>query len=466
MADHPPRLPDEEISNEARRIIAEKEPAAQRASTPVRLVIAKSAGVFHWTPEGRKLYDYTSGTLVANLGHNHAEWHRALMKYMGWNVTPSDEESFPATPLTATHAVTGIEAQAVRRLLANLHSKPGGKRLEQILWATTGTDAVHKALRAALAFDPRRDVILATRGGFHGHRGLAEAVSGDDNSPNRDPRVRFISFPREECLDITMRDSAFDPAPYRAEIEDVASTLVERQIACLITEPYLGASGSYHPPRAYLQALQEFCRKNRILFILDEAQSNFGRTGQMYALRTYGIEPDILVLGNGLGNGIPVSCAVGRSEVLGALGPGQGADTFSANPLACAAVLATLDVFEGRNVLKYTRRASDVVEEGLLKLKEIPFVKHVRGELGGMIWGLEIGEFGGKPPTEVAYSCVAAAYRGDEKGRAVHLAAPLAGKMIRIAPPLVITEEEARESTEALYDCFKGLEKELSSPAS
>lgn len=455
--------PREELSDEARKIIASKEPAAQRVPLTARPVIAKSSGVYHWTPEGRKLFDYTSGSLVANLGHNHVEWVRSLLKNMGWNSIPSgDEESFPATPLTATHAITAIEAQAVRRLLANLHSKPGGKRLERILWATTGTDAVHKALQAALAFDPGRQILLATRGGFHGHRGLAEAVSGDENSPNRDPRVRFVSFPREECQDITMRDSPFDPAPYRAELEGLAAKPEGPKIAALITEPYLGASGSYHPPRAYLQTIQDFCRKNGILFILDEAQSNFGRTGQMYALRTYGIEPDLLVLGNGLGNGIPVSCVAGRADVLGSLAPGQGADTFSANPLACAAVLATLDVFEGRNILKYTRRASDIIEEGLLKLKEIPFVRHVRGELGGMIWGLEIGEAGGKSAGDVAHACVAAAYRGDAKGRALHLAAPLAGRMIRIAPPLVITEEEARESVEALYDCFKALEKELS----
>ncbi len=460
MAVEPIRHPGEEMSNEARKLVAEREPLAQRAPSPTLPVIARSAGVFHWTPEGRRLYDYTSGTLVANLGHNHAEWHRSLMTYMGWGAPAREEESFQATPLTATHAITGIETQAVRRLLASLHSKPGGKRLEQVLWAATGSDAVHKALRAALAFDPKREVILATRGGSHGNKGLSEAVSGDENDRNRDPRVRFIPFPREECLDITMRDSAFDAAPYRSELEDLPSKVEGRGIACLITEPYLGI-GSYHPPRAYLQALQEFCRKNAVLFILNEAQSNFGRTGQMFAYRTYGIEPDLLVLGHGLGNGIAASCVVGRKDVLSALAPGAGADTFSANPLACAAVLATLDVFEGRNVLKHTRRASDVIEEGLLKLKEIPFIKHVRGELGGMIWGLEIGGFAGKSPDEVANACVLAAYRGDEKGRAVHLAGPLAGRMIRIAPPLVITEDEAHDSVEALHDCLKAVEKDL-----
>ena len=460
MAVEPIRLPGEELSNEARRIAAETESPAQRAPTPILPVIAKSAGVFHWTPEGRRIYDYTSGTLVANLGHNHAEWLRALMNYMGWNASPRMDEPLPATPLTATHAVTILEAQASRRLLANLQSKPGGKRLERVLWATTGSDAAHKALRAALAFDPGREIIVATRGGSHGNKGLAESVSGDESSPHRDPRVRFVSFPRQECMDITLRDSPFDPAPYRAELESLAANPGGSRIACLITEPYLGI-GSFHPPRAYLQSLQEFCRKTGALFILNESQSNFGRTGQMFAFRTYGIEPDLLILSHGLGNGIAASCVAGRSDVLSALPPAEAADTFSANPLACAAVLATLDVFERRNILKYARRASDIIEEGLLRLKEIPFVRYVRGELGGMIWCLEIGDFGGRPAEAVASACVLAAYRGDEKGRAVHLEGPLAGRMIRIAPPLVITTDEAQDSLDALYDCFKSVEREL-----
>jgi 4-aminobutyrate aminotransferase-like enzyme len=125
-------------------------------------------------------------------------------------------------------------------------------------------------------------------------------------------------------------------------------------------------------------------------------------------------------------------------------------------------VLATLDVFERRDILGHARRVSPVLEAGLVRLKEIPFVRHVRGEEGGVVWGVEIGEFGGRPAPEVADACVLAAYRGDAKGRAVHLMGPLAKKVLRIAPPLVITEEEARESADALYECFRALERELS----
>src|SRR5918999_936810 len=110
--------------------------------------------------------------------------------------------------------------------------------------------------------------------------------------------------------------------------------------------------------------LQEFCREHDLVFILDEVQSNFGRTGDLFAYETYGLEPDVVVLGKGLGNGVPVAAAVGRSDLFAALDYGEGSDTWSANPLCCAAVLATLDAFAEADVIGPAREASAVIEEG------------------------------------------------------------------------------------------------------
>ena len=446
----------ENQSNRIRRVIAGHEPIALRTYTPTQVAIAKSRGVFHWTADGRRLFDYTSGVLVANLGHNPIEWQRRFLGYMGWLQVPSGTGYFEATPLTAYNAIAQVEADAVRRLTANLQSKPGGRRLEQVLWAASGSEAIQKALWASIARDPKRDLILATRDGFHGKKGLAEAVTGSERDKNRDPRVRFISFPKDECRDVSLRDAPFDPAPYRAELEAIKSE--GRGIACLITEPYLGGGGSYHPPAAYLQMLQEFCRSNDVVFILDEIQANFGRTGDMYAFETYGLEPDIVVLGKGLGNGVPAACAVGRADVFGALGYGAASDTFSANPLCCAAVLATLDVFESHDVLGEARKSSKIIEDGLVGLKALPFVEHVRGEKGGMVWGIEVAAFEGRTASEIANACVLSAYLGDGQGRAIHIMGPLANSVIRIAPPLTITETEARESVAALATCLANLQ--------
>src|SRR5690348_16521822 len=142
--------------------------------------------------------------------------------------------------------------------------------------------------------------------------------------------------------------------------------------------------------------VQQFCREMDIVFILDEVQSNFGRTGRMFAFETYGIEPDVVVLGKGLGNGVPVAAAVGRADVFASLDYGEGSDTWSANPLNAAAVLATLDEFAARDVLAEARRVSAAIEAGLLRLKRLPFVAHVRGEDGGMVWGVEMRDHAGR----------------------------------------------------------------------
>jgi 4-aminobutyrate aminotransferase-like enzyme len=289
-------------------------------------------------------------------------------------------------------------------------------------------------------------MIVATRFGFHGKKGLANAVTGSEADSERDPRVRFVTFPTTECRDVSLRDGPFDPAPYQQELDALLHQF-GRKIGTLITEPYLGGGGSYHPPKAYHQLLQRFCRDNDIVFILDEVQSNFGRTGSMFAFETYGLEPDIVVLGKGLGNGIPVAAAVGRADIFGALEYGEGSDTWSANPLCCAAVLATLDEFASRDVLGEMHRSSAVIERGLVELKELPFVAAIRGERGGMVWGVETRDHAGRTAAEWANALVLACYQGDGPASdGIHLLGPLAKKVVRIAPPCVITPDEAAAS--------------------
>jgi 4-aminobutyrate aminotransferase-like enzyme len=445
---------DEIESNRARDLVAALEPRALRTYTPTQAVLARASGPYLWTPEGRRLYDFTSGVLVANLGHNSSSWLKRFFEYMSWQgVGAAGTDSyFSALPMNAYNAVTPVETEAVRRLTTLLQSRPGGRRLQQILWAASGSEAIQKALWAALARDEKRDIILATRHGFHGKKGLAGAVTGCETDHDRDPRVRFISFPQAECTDVADRGKPFDAAPYEREL-DALQREFGRRLGVLITEPYLGSAGSYHPPAAYLQLLERFCRAHDIAFILDEVQSNFGRTGRMFAFETYGIEPDLVVMGKGLGNGVPVAAVAGRAELFGALAYGEGSDTWSANPLGCAGVLATLDEFAAHDWVAHCRRVSAIVEKGLVRLQELPFVARVRGENGGMVWGLEMRDHAGKTATEWALSGVLACYRGLD-GQGIHLLGPLAQKVLRIAPPLILSEAEAVAALDLFYRCL------------
>jgi 4-aminobutyrate aminotransferase-like enzyme len=442
----------EERSNAVREVIASNEPHSLRTYTPSQAVLAKSAGVFHWTPEGRRLFDFTSGVLVANLGHNPKRWMSRLASYLGWNAATfasMEDGFFQAVSLTAYNALTKIEAEASKRLIANLQSCPGGQRLNTVMWAASGSEAVQKALWACLQRDPKRQGILATRFGFHGKKGLSGAVTGSENDPDRDPRVHFISFPREECSDLDQPAKAFDPAPYRQELNRIWSE-TKGGIGCLITEPYLGGGGSYHPPAEYLPLLQEFCREHDILFILDEVQSNFGRTGRMYAFESYGIEPDFVCLGKGLGNGIPVSAAVGRRDVCDPMAYGATSDTWSANPLSCAAVLATLDEFESTKILERTRQLHDIFVEGLRRLKQTKLIVNLRGE--GMVFGLECGAHKDRTPNQVANAIIERCYLGNQDNDGIHLLGPLASCVIRVSPPMCMTDDDAKHSLQLLFE--------------
>jgi 4-aminobutyrate aminotransferase-like enzyme len=443
------------------------------------MVLARSAGVFHWTPEGRRLYDYSSGVLVANLGHNPLRWMQRLANYMGWSAAlngktgdgqgagtlplslpisnvdaTSADVFFSAAPLTAYNAVTPIEAEACARLVRNVQSWTGGKRLDTVMWAASGSEAIQKALWACLHRDETRDLIIATRYGFHGKKGLAGAVTGCETDHDRDPRVKFISFPMREVDDVSKYGGPIDLAPYRKELEDLWQAYGKR-INCLITEPYLGGGGSYHPPSDYLQLLQNFCRNNDVLLILDEVQANFGRTGRMFAFEKYGLEPDFVALGKGLGNGVPVSAVVGRGDIMGSLKYGEASDTWSANPLGCAAVLATLDEFEATDVLEHTRRLTPVYFDGLNRLKETGLISKVRGE--GLVFGIECADRGNLQSKQVAVEIVKAAYLGLPDGDGIHLLGPLAGNVIRISPPNVITLAQARDSLNLLYEVVSRL---------
>ena len=449
----------ESQSNDVRRRLNRTEPKGLRTYTPSLAVVARSAGCYHWTPEGRKLADFTSGVLVANLGHNPVRWWQRVWQYMQFPDLDAAKDAFASMmPLTSYNAATLLEVECCERLLANMRAQRGGNRMEQVLWAASGSEAIQKSLWAAMRVTPGRDMVLSTRRGFHGKKGLANAVTGSEEDADRDPRVCFISFPIDECRDVRVRREKINLTKYEQELQRAADELGER-IGCLITEPYLGGSGSYHPQPEYLQLLERFCREREIIFILDEIQSNFGRTGPMYAYTRYGLEPDIVCLGKGLGNGVPVSAAVGRADVLGTLDYGHGSDTWSAFPLGSAAVLATLDEFESTDVLAQGQRLSAVLEQGLERLKETGVVANVRGE--GCVWGIECCEVGAHTARDVANACVKTCYLGDRHGRAVHLLGPLSSKVLRVAPPLVMPVDEAQQYLDTMYELFRDLAKQL-----
>lgn len=381
--------------------------------TPTQVVVDRAKGVYLWTVDGRRLVDFASGVLVTNLGHQHKGFLKAWSRHLG------------KQPLNAYNMITLTAIQASSRLIESMQSA----RLQKVLWAASGAEGVQKAMWCALARSPERPIMLATRKGYHGKKGLADEVTGETS---RNPNVRWITFPTAP-----EHDEAF----VSAEL-DALHAEFPGKIALLITEPYLGAAGSYHPPEWYLATLQRWCNAHDVPFLLDEVQSCFGRTGAMYAFQKYGVEPDMVILGKGLANGEPASVVVGRADLIDALDYGQGSDTFSATPSACAAVCATLDVFEDEKIVQHASKMAKKMEKRLRQLKDkFGWIEEVRGE--GLVYGIEMRD------AEIANRAVLAAYEGNGK-RGVHFLGPLAKKVLRVSPPLVISPDELDEAVELI----------------
>jgi len=410
--------PEEAKGNRLRREYAACVGRGLSTFTPSQAAIIRAKGVYLWTADKRRLTDFASGVLVTNLGHAHKGFERAWRKHR------------KGLPLSAYNFITPKTVEASRRLIDVV----GISRLSKILWAASGAEGVQKAMWACLHRYPERHIMLATRRGYHGKKGLSDDVTGETS---KNPDVRWVTFPV-----LPEHDEIF----CRAELDALAAEFPGK-IALLITEPYLGAAGSFHPPAWYLPMLASWCQAQDIPFILDEVQSCFGRTGEMFACQKYGVEPDLLVLGKGLANGEPASAVLGRADLIDALDYGQASDTFSATPQACAAVCATLDIFKRDQVVAHARKMGDYLAAGLEKLREeFPFISAVRGE--GMVFGVEIST------PELAQACVLEAYRGTGK-RGVHLLGPLAGKVLRVSPPLTISEKESDEALRILVKAWR-----------
>ncbi len=391
----------------------------QNTYTPTQLALAKAKGCYLWTVDGRRLIDFTSGVLVQNLGYQHPKFEKYWAAYK------------KGLPINAYNMVSKVFAEASRRLIKSMKNNPNAQK---VLWAASGSEGIQKAMWTALRRYPDRSILVATRYGFHGKKGLAEDVTGDTS---KNPNVRFISFPMHETN---------SPEFYQRELQALYKNHAEK-IALLITEPYLGAKGSYHPPVWYHQLLQQWCNEHEIPFIFDEVQSCFGRTGNMYAYESYQVQPDLVVLGKGLANGEPAAAVVGRADLIDMLTYGEASDTYSASIPACAAVCAVLDVFKEDQIVKRVRKTANIMKEKLNVLSNtFSFIREIRGE--GMVYGIEIND------RDTANQCVLEAYRATDK-LGVHFLGPLAEKVIRVSPPLIINTEELDQAFALIHKAWK-----------
>jgi 4-aminobutyrate aminotransferase/(S)-3-amino-2-methylpropionate transaminase len=223
--------------------------------------------------------------------------------------------------------------------------------------------------------------------------------------------------------------------------------VASEDVAAVIAEPVLGEGGFIVPPQDFFRVLMELCHKHGVLFIADEVQSGFGRTGRLFASEYYGVEPDILVSAKSLGGGLPLAAITGRAEIMDAPGPGGLGGTFAGNPLSCAAALAVLDIFERENLLA---RANELGEQFQKRArqwqKHWSIIGEVRG-LGGMqaielVRSRESREPASDETKQITQFCY-------EHGL-ITITAGSYGNVVRVLVPLVVNDEQMDEGLDVL----------------
>src|SRR6266700_2691015 len=408
-------------------------------ATPVYVARAQDA----WLEDvdGNRFLDFAGGIGCINTGHRN-------------EVVISAIEAQIQNFLHTCSQVTPYESYI--RLAERLNEVTPGKFAKKTILLNTGAEAVENAIKIARAHTGRSGVI-AFEDAFHGRTMMALALT----SKTHPYKAGFAPFPSDvyripyaycyRCS-YSLEYSSCDLFCAR-HVEDTFKRVVASEdVAAVIAEPVLGEGGFIAPPPEFFRIVMDICHKHGVLFIADEVQSGFGRTGKMFACEHYGIEPDILVTAKSLGGGLPLAAVTGRAEIMDAPGPGGLGGTFAGNPLSCAAALAVLDLFERENLLE---RANELGNRFQKRAREWqcrwPIIGDVRG-LGAM-QAIELVQSPEKrePAADEANQIVQYCY---EHGLIV-LSAGSYSNVIRVLVPLVATDAQMDEGLDVFEAALK-----------
>ncbi|HUR34230.1 MAG TPA: 4-aminobutyrate--2-oxoglutarate transaminase [Vicinamibacterales bacterium] len=399
-------------------------PRGVAVAHPIALVRAEGSRV--WDEDGRAYLDFASGIGTLNTGHRHPRVVEAVRTQL--------DHLMHTCFQVATYS--GYVALC-ERLCALTGDTSGRARKAMLL--TTGAEATENAIKIARAFT-KRSAVVAFDGAFHGRSFLALAMTASNAAYRQDfgpfpAGIYHSPFPDEYRGWTAAR--AFD-----ALQQLLATQIAPEQIAAMIIEPQLGEGGFIPAPFEFLRQLRAFTEQHGIVLIADEVQTGFGRTGRMFACQHAGIQPDLITLAKSLGGGMPLSAIIGTAEMMDAPLPGGLGGTYAGNPLACAAALAVLDIFDSDNIPARAVAIGATIRDSLLRLQSrVPAIGDVRG-LGCMLaMELVVDRQTRQPDAALASRIVDEARL---RGLLLLKAGPLRN-VVRLLPPLTATPDEVTD---------------------
>ncbi|HCM3119840.1 TPA: 4-aminobutyrate--2-oxoglutarate transaminase [Salmonella enterica subsp. enterica serovar Luke] len=386
-----------------------------------------------WDVEGREYLDFAGGIAVLNTGHLH----------------PGIVSAVEAQLKKLSHTCFQVLAyEPYLALCERMNQKVPGDFAKKTLLVTTGSEAVENAVKIARAATKRSGAI-AFSGAYHGRTHYTLSLTG---------KVHPYSAGMGLMPGHVYR--ALYPCPLHNISDDDAIASIERifkndaapeDIAAIIIEPVQGEGGFYAASPAFMQRLRALCYQHGIMLIADEVQSGAGRTGTLFAMEQMGVAADITTFAKSIAGGFPLAGVTGRADVMDAIAPGGLGGTYAGNPIACAAALAVLDIFEQENLLQKANTLGNTLRDGLMEIAETHReIGDVRG-LGAMI-AIELFENGdpGKPNATLTADIVA---RAREKGLILLSCGPYYN-ILRILVPLTIEASQIRQGLEIIAQCF------------
>ena len=399
--------------------------ARRRAALPLgmgqahEIFVDRAENAEVWDVEGKRYIDFAGGIAVLNTGHRH----------------PAVVAAVQAQLERATHTCFQVLAyEPFVELAERLNAMAPGAFPKKSFFLTSGAEAVENAIKIARAYT-KRSAVIAFGGGFHGRTMMGMALTGKV-APYK---VGFGPFPAD------IYHAKFPCELHGVRVDDAMASLdalfkydVEpARVAAIILEPVQGEGGFYIAPNDFARRLRALCDQHGILLIADEIQTGAGRTGTWLACEQWGVAPDLITMAKSLGGGLPISAVIGRADVMDAPAPGGLGGTYAGNPLACAAALAVLDVFEKENLLARGRAVGERLMAGLRGMAaKHKAIGDVRG-LGAMV-AIELFKGGDRhqPDADLAKKVVAeAARRG-----LVLLSCGTYANVIRILVPLTASD--------------------------
>ena len=398
---------------------------------PITLDHGKNAEV--WDDDGKRYIDFVGGIGVLNLGHCNARIVDAIREQ--------------ATRLTH-YCFNAVPHAPYKHFMARLATFIPVSYPVVGMLTNSGAEAAENALKIVRAYTGR-SAVIAFDGGFHG-RTLATLNLNGKVAPYKQ-KVGVLPGPVYH-LPYPSKDNGVTAAEALSAMDRLFSVEIDvEEVACFILEPVQGEGGFLALDVEFAKTLRTFCDEKGILLIIDEIQSGFGRTGQRFAFSRLGIEPDLLLLGKSIAGGMPLGAVVGKKALMDALPKGGLGGTYSGNPMACAAGLATLDQMTDANLSSWGEAQEHAIVsryQGWVDSKLSPFLGRLTGV--GAMRGIELITLEGKPATAQLATLLETARNNGlllmPSGKARHI--------IRLLPPLTTELDVLNEGLDILEKCL------------